>query len=137
MLTCVQAGGWVLVVQWLGWCCCAALRPAQPHSPGDTAAHTTAVMQIINFTIMILHGTHCCLVWSVSPSYPGDQCSGGGCRGTAPAPTRLAAPVPVWWRGAPPPPWPPPPPQLGPAVRNTKTSARERLMILVAGAGRP
>ena len=70
MLTCVQAGGcWCWLVQWPGWCCCAALCTTQPahYSQGTLHCcphHCSDAVQTINFTIMILHGTHCCTAWS-------------------------------------------------------------------------
>ena len=138
-------GWWLLagLVQWPGWCCCAALCTTQPaHTRQGTLHccphHCSDAVQTINFTIMILHGTHCCTVWS------------GLCllvtlvtSAVVESVEAQRPPLPAWQHqcqcggGEHRPPLATSPPQLGPAVRNTKTSARERLMILVAGAGRP
>ena len=143
MLTCVQAGGcWC-------WCWCSGragvvvLHSAPPSlltiARGHCCPHCSDAVQTINFTIMILHGTHCCTAWS------------GLCllvtlvtSAVVESVEAQRPPLPAWQHQCQcgggehrPPPRHPPPPQLGPAVRNTKTSARERLMILVAGAGRP
>ena len=131
MLTCVQAGGWWLV-QWPGWCCCAALCTTQPaHTRQGTLHccphHCSDAVQIINFTIMILHGTHCCTAWS------------GLCllvtlvtSAVVESVEAQRPPLPAWQHQCQcgggehrPPPWPPPPPARPSCEKYKDVSQRE------------